>query len=187
MTAEIGRRNLMGAGLLGAAALSGLPTARADATGKPDPTEPPSPAGQTALSPPFDPRIAEEIIAHAKALEAAEAAKSPEDYAKLIPEDYTEISSHFLPMVKGRDEAKKLQEFAKAAPQKIVCSFLTHPKVQVFGDVAILLYISLGVVMDGVGRGDPACRRVTRIYARQDGSWTLVHSHFSSFDYRSTY
>ncbi len=182
MHKELGRRDLFesAAGLGAGVALAGLLT------------EAPHHANAAPVDPYFDQAVADEIIAHANALEAAEARKDPDLYASLLPEDYTEISPHFPMILKGRDTAKRIQEFAKAAPQTIACNFINHPKVNVFGDLAVLLYISVRIVRDGEGRTDAACRRVTRVYAKENATdarpkWSLAHSHFSSFDYKSNY
>jgi uncharacterized protein (TIGR02246 family) len=177
MTGEFGRRRLiestmlLGAGATVGAALVGQAAA----------------APAAAPNPFFDQKVADEIIAHATALEVAETLKDPEKYVALLKEDYTEINPHFSITLKGRDTIKKVQEFNKAAPQKITCNAITNPVVRVYGDVALLLYISLRVIENGEGQTDPACRRVTRVYAKEDGKWGLIHTHFSAFDYKSTY
>ena len=176
MTSGFGRRRLiestmlLGAGATMGASLGGEAVAAA-----------------SAPNPFFDQKIADEIIAHATALEAAEAQKDPDRYVGLLKEDYTEINPHFSITLKGRDTIKKVQEFNKAAPQKITCNAITNPVVRVYGEVALLLYISLRVIENGAGETDPACRRVTRVYAKEDGKWGLIHTHFSAFDYKSTY
>ncbi len=183
MGSELGRRDLFGsAAVLGAGVTLGValadgPNAAAASSG--------NQAGHS--NPYFDQAVADEIVAHANALETAEMQKDPDRYASLLPEDYTEIGPHFAVTLKGRETAKRIQEFAKAAPQTIACNFIDRPAVNVFGELAILLYISIRMVRDAEGRTDPACRRVTRVYAREAGKWTLVHSHFSAFDYKSTY
>jgi uncharacterized protein (TIGR02246 family) len=176
MTGEFGRRRLiestmlLGAGVTVGAALVGEAA-----------------AAPAAVDPFFDRKIADEVIAHATALEVAETLKDPDKYVALLKEDYTEINPHFSITLKGRDTIKKVQEFNKAAPQRITCNAITNPVVRVYGDVALLLYISLRVIENGEGQTDPACRRVTRIYAKEDGKWGLIHTHFSAFDYKSTY
>jgi ketosteroid isomerase-like protein len=181
MTGEFGRRRLIESTmLLGAGATMGAALADVSVGGE-------AVAAVPTLNPFFDQKIADEIITHATSLEVAETLKDTDKYVGLLKEDYTEINPHFSITLKGRDTIRKIQEFNKAAPQKITCNAITNPVVRVYGDVALLLYISLRVIENGAGETDPACRRVTRVYAREDGKWGLVHSHFSAFDYKSTY
>lgn len=161
----VARRDLL-AGAMGVAAMTGAASGAQAA----------APAGEAAR-----------IITLAEALEAAEQAKDPDAWARFVAEDYTELNGHFAMILKGRETGRRMQDFARQTPHKIVGSYLSNPDVQIFGDVAILCYVSLRVVSDREGRVDPACRRVTRIYGRSGDGWTLAHTHFSSFDYVSTY
>ena len=57
---------------------------------------------------------------------------------------------------------------------------MANPKVQVYGDVAILSYNYVGVVQDKDGRNEPVRAKSTRVYVKQRGKWILVHANFGA-------
>ncbi len=56
---------------------------------------------------------------------------------------------------------------------------MVNPKVQVFGDVAILTYNMVGVYKGSDGHVSHEYNRGTRVYHKENGQWMLVHGHFS--------
>ena len=57
---------------------------------------------------------------------------------------------------------------------------MLNPKVQVYGDVAILTYNFAGVVKNKDGELKPSRAKSTRVYAKQGGKWKLVHANFAA-------
>ena len=57
---------------------------------------------------------------------------------------------------------------------------MLNPKVQVYGDVAILTYNFAGVEKDKDGETKPTRAKSTRVYAKINGKWKLVHANFAS-------
>jgi ketosteroid isomerase-like protein len=56
---------------------------------------------------------------------------------------------------------------------------MVNPKVQVYGDTAILSYNYVGVVRDKDGKVTPSNAKSTRVYSKMDGKWMLVHANFA--------
>jgi ketosteroid isomerase-like protein len=50
----------------------------------------------------------------------------------------------------------------------------------VYGDVAILSYNYAGVASNKDGVVEPVRAKSTRVYAKQGGSWKLVHANFAA-------
>ena len=57
-------------------------------------------------------------------------------------------------------------------------NLFANPKVQVYGDVAILSYNFVGMTQDKEGKTEPVRAKSTRVYAKQTGKWMLVHANF---------
>jgi ketosteroid isomerase-like protein len=57
---------------------------------------------------------------------------------------------------------------------------MLNPKVQVYGDVAILSYNYAGMTKDKDGLVKPNKAKSTRVYAKIGGKWMLVHANFGS-------
>lgn len=68
--------------------------------------------------------------------------------------------------------------FTKSAGTVIVAE-MANPKVQVYGDVAILTYSHIGVMMNDDGETAPSSAKSTRVYAKIGGTWRLVHANFA--------
>jgi ketosteroid isomerase-like protein len=54
-----------------------------------------------------------------------------------------------------------------------------QPKVQAYGDVAILTYNFLGVTKNADGETSPMLAKSTRVYVKKGGEWKLVHANFA--------
>lgn len=52
------------------------------------------------------------------------------------------------------------------------------PRVQVYGDTAILTYDYPGITIGADGKSKPAIAKSTRVYAKE-GRWMLVHGNFA--------
>ena len=123
---------------------------------------------------------ADDVIALAKAQWAAQMANAPaEKVMETVADDYTE----FNPTYPTRLDGKKLNEkFAEASAKdatKLVVADMANPKVQVYGDVAILTYNFLGATQDPDGTISQFTAKSTRVYAKKRGDWMLVHANFA--------
>ena len=54
-----------------------------------------------------------------------------------------------------------------------------NAKVQVYGDVAILTYNFLGATQGPDGAINQFTAKSTRVYAKENGEWMLVHANFA--------
>ena len=127
-----------------------------------------------------DQQVAAEVIGLAKAQWAAEMADQPiATIMKDVADGYTEFSGAFPTRIDGKDVNSRLGEAFSADPSQLVAAEMANPKVQVYGDVAILSYNFIGLVQDAEGNVEPSLAKSTRIYARQGGAWKLVHANFA--------
>ena len=127
-----------------------------------------------------DPKVAAEVIELAKAQWAAEIANKPiADQLASLADDYTEINNDFPVRVDGKALNSRLGEAGLKDGGKSLVADLANAKVQVYGDTAILSYNYLGMVQSKDGKVKPQTGKSTRVYAKIDGKWKLVHAHFS--------
>jgi ketosteroid isomerase-like protein len=125
-----------------------------------------------------DPRVAAEIIALARAQWASEIAGQPAaQQMASVADDYTEFNGDYPTRIDGKDMATRMSEIAPYA--KPVFADLSNPKVQVYGDTAILTYNYAGITRGADGKVNPAVAKSTRVYVRQGGQWKLVHANFA--------
>ncbi len=127
-------------------------------------------------------QVADEIIAMVKAQWAAQAA-DPGNVAeafKNVADDYTEFNDSFSTRIDGKSISMSLAEPAGKAPGRRVAAELLNPKVQVYGDVAILTYNFAGFNKNKDGELKPFKAKSTRVYAKQNGQWKMVHANFGS-------
>jgi ketosteroid isomerase-like protein len=130
-----------------------------------------------------DPKIAAEVMAAARAQWAVEAAGGPiaEEMAT-VADDYTEFNPDYPVRLDGKTANAKLYEASERDGTKPIAADMMNPKVQVYGDVAILTYSYTGVTQAKDGKTKAGTGKSTRVYARQNGQWKLVHAHFSSVE-----
>ena len=124
----------------------------------------------------------DEIIGIVKAQWAAEMT-DPGNIAeqfKNIADDYTEFNSDFSTRLEGKAIAMKLTEATSKDPGRTLAGEMLNPKVQVYGDVAILSYNYAGVSKNKDGETKSNRAKSTRVYAKQGGSWKLVHANFAA-------
>jgi len=126
------------------------------------------------------PAVTAEIIGIVKAQWAAENQKNLAESQKNIAEDYTELNGDAATRVEGRALEARFAEALNKDPGTSVASEMLNPKVQVYGDVAILSYNYLGYGQDKDGTVKPNRAKSTRVYAKQGGKWILVHANFAA-------
>jgi ketosteroid isomerase-like protein len=126
-------------------------------------------------------QTADEIIGIVKAQWAAEIAdpNSIAEQYKNYADDYTEFNSDYSTRIDGKSLSMRLTEPAGKDPTRSVAAEMLNPKVQVYGDVAILTYNFAGVTKDKDGVMTPARAKSTRVYAKLNGKWKLVHANFA--------
>ena len=126
-----------------------------------------------------DPKVAAEVMGLARAQWAAEIAKQPAaTQLASAADDYTEFNPDSPTRLDGKDLAMRMT----AVPPDVttVLADMQNPKVQVYGDTAILTYNYTGMTRAADGKIKPATGKSTRVYVRQGGRWMLVHAHFSA-------
>ena len=125
-------------------------------------------------------QVADEIIAIVKAQWAAENQRHVAEAMKNIADDYTEFNGDFATRLEGKEMAMRLSEANAKDSGQVLASELANPKVQVYGDVAILSYNYVGLVQDKDGKTEPVRAKSTRVYVKQGGKWMLVHANFGA-------
>ena len=125
-----------------------------------------------------DPAVASEIIALARNQWAAEiAGKGAADQLATVADDYTEFNPDYPTLLVGKAMATAMLSVPQAGVS--VFSDMQNPRVQVYGDTAILTYNFAGIGKGQDGKITPNTAKSTRVYVRQGGRWMLVHANFA--------
>ena len=125
-----------------------------------------------------DARVAAEIMALARAQWASDMTGQPAaQQMATVADDYTEFNAQFPTRIDGKTMALRMTEIAPDA--KTVFADMQNPKVQVYGNTAILTYNYAGMTRGADGKIKPATAKSTRVYARSGGQWMLVHANFA--------
>lgn len=128
-----------------------------------------------------NPKVAAEVMALARAQWAAEiAGKSVTEQTVSVADDYTEFSAGAPIRVDGKAMNNRLYEAATKDGSKPLVSDMINPKVQVYGDTAILTYNFVGMLLSKDGKVEPNNAVSTRVYSLVNGKWMLVHGHFTA-------
>ena len=127
-----------------------------------------------------DEEVAKEVIAITKAQWAAEiAGKSAGSIMEIAADEYTEFNPGAPTRLDGKALNMAISEANADSSAKFVLGEMTNEKVQVYGDVAILTYNFIGAMKDKDGTVEPNLAKSTRVYAKMDGTWKLVHANFA--------
>ena len=130
-----------------------------------------------------DEQIAQEVMALARAQwQAAIDQRPTAETMKDVADDYTEFDRGIPTRVDGKAMNMRFAEAYAGGPGGLVAADMANPKVQVYGDVAILSYNFIGAVRTADGAIEPSLAKSTRVYAKIDGRWQLVHANFASAD-----
>lgn len=125
-----------------------------------------------------DPKAAAEVMALARAQWASEiAGQSAEQQMVAVADDYTEFNPDYPTRIDGKAMATRMTDIAPYA--KTVFADMQNPKVQVYGDTAILTYNFAGITRGPDGKTSPNLAKSTRVYVRSGGQWKLVHANFA--------
>jgi ketosteroid isomerase-like protein len=126
-----------------------------------------------------NPRVAAEIMTIVRSQWAAEISnQSGAQQLVAVADDYTEFNPDYPTLLVGKPMAIAMT--AIAPDVKPVFSEMQNPRVQVYGDTAILTYNFAGLTRGADGKVKPTVGKSTRVYARQGGKWMLVHAHFAA-------
>jgi len=123
------------------------------------------------------PTVEDEIIALTYKLWKAEDDKDTATRNKYTADDYTEFNSDYATRIEGKTKNFNLSD-ANAKGGASLANEMLNPKVQVFGDVAILSYNYAGVLKDNAGKVTGSKAKSTRVYVNMNGTWKLVHANF---------
>ena len=126
-------------------------------------------------------QIADEIMGMVKAGWAAQAA-DPGNVAesfKNVADDYTEFNGDYSTRIDGKSVSMNLAEPSGKAPGRRVAAEMLNPKVQVYGDAAILTYNFAGINKNKDGELKSFRAKSTRVYVKQGGKWKMVHANFA--------
>ena len=123
---------------------------------------------------------ADEVIALAKAQWEAQLLNAPAaKVMETVADDYTEFNPVYPTRLDGKELNKRFAEASEKSTDKLVVAEMANPKVQIYGDVAILTYNFLGATQDADGAINQTTAKSTRVYAKQGGDWMLVHANFA--------
>jgi ketosteroid isomerase-like protein len=127
-----------------------------------------------------DAKVAAEVMALARAQWAAEVAgKSMAEQSASTAADYTEFNPDYPALIVGKELADRLTAASVSDGSRTLAADMVNPRVQVYGDTAILTYNFVGVGRDKDGKNAPGAAKSTRVYAKMDGKWMLVHANFA--------
>ena len=123
---------------------------------------------------------ADEVIALTKAQWQAQIANAPASEAmKAVADDYTEFNDVSPTRLDGKSLNMRFAEGYENDAVKVLVAEMANPKVQVYGDVAILTYNYVAVLQGPDGAVISSSLKSTRVYAKDDGEWMLVHANFA--------
>jgi ketosteroid isomerase-like protein len=125
-----------------------------------------------------NPQVAAEITALARAQWASEIAGEPMGQQNAtLADDYTEFNGDFPTLLVGKTMSTRMGEVTPG--DKAMYSDMRNAHVQVYGDTAILTYNFAGLRRAADGKVAPSLAKSTRVYARMNGQWKLVHANFA--------
>jgi len=125
-----------------------------------------------------NPQVAAEVMALARAQWASEIAGAPMPQQNMsLADDYTEFNGDFPTLLIGKAMSTRMGEVTPN--DKAMYSDMRNAHVQVYGDTAILTHNFAGLRRAADGKVNPSLAKSTRVYARQDGQWKLVHANFA--------
>jgi len=124
--------------------------------------------------------VADQVIAVTKAQWAAEMKNDVAAAMKNVADDYTEFNPDYPTRLDGKAMNVRLSEAFNSGSGDTVAAEMANPKVQVYGDVAILTYNYIGAAKNKDGEIESVKAKSTRVYVKQGGQWMLVHANFAS-------
>ena len=129
---------------------------------------------QTASS-----QVGEELIAVVKAEWAAGRQKNVAEAMKNIANDCTQFNGDAATRLEGKALLTRVSEAGNKDSGTALSDEMLNPKVQLYGDVAIVSYNYFGQAQDKDGKVTANRAKSTRVYVKQEGKWMLVHANFA--------
>ena len=128
-----------------------------------------------------DPKVAAEIMALARAQWAGEiagqsAAEQMATSGRRLHGVQCRLSG---PYRRQGIERQECSEAFLSDSGKTLVADMVNPKVQVYGDTAILTYNFVGAARDKDGKVSANAAKSTRVYSKIGGKWMLVHANFA--------
>jgi len=123
------------------------------------------------------PSVEDDIIVLTYKLWKAENSKDMAFRDKHVADDYTELNSSYSTRIDGKSKNFTLSDASFSGGTSLADEML-NPKVQVYGDVAILTYNFAGVIKDKEGKVTPSKAKSSRVYVKMGNDWKLVHANF---------
>jgi len=138
-------------------------------------------AASTAVLADGHDEAAKEVMARAyeqwQAFNDRDIAKAMEQVA----DEYTEFNSGVATRVDGKALNSRMAEAGNQDSAEGILAEMLNPKVQVYGNVAILSYNYMGMSKDKESKTTPFRAKSTRVYVKNDeGAWMLVHANFGA-------
>ena len=131
-----------------------------------------------AALPPSDEEAARAVIARERASFDAWQRKDKNFFAGFLADDATYFGA-MNPYLETDPKANFLPKFEQMTEMfKMLDVQMYNPRVQVYGDTAVLTYNSAQTVNVG-GRVMNYTGKMTSVYVRQNGVWRVVHGHES--------
>jgi len=122
--------------------------------------------------------ITRALVARERAAFEAWQRKDKAFYADYMADDATYFGPT-NPYLETDPKVNFLPKFEQIAERyKIVDWQMYNPRVQVYGDAAVLTY-NVQSVLDVAGRPMQYTAKVSQVYVRQGGAWRVVHGHES--------
>ncbi len=124
--------------------------------------------------------VADDVIALAKAQWQAQVANAPASKVmETVADDYTEFNPLYPTRLDGKALNTRFAEAFEKDAAKLLVAEMANPKVQVYGDVAILTYNFVGATQGPDGTISQSTAKSTRVYAKKGREWMLVHANFA--------
>lgn len=124
--------------------------------------------------------VADEVIGVVKAEWAANRQKNVAEGMKNVAEDCTQFTGDAATRIEGKALLTRLAEAGSKDSETTLSDEMLNPKVQVYGDVAIVSYNFLGQTQDKDGKVTTNRAKSSRVYVKQAGKWMLVHGNFAA-------
>ncbi len=124
--------------------------------------------------------IEEEVIRLTKAAWAGDMEKNVAASVASLADDYTEFNGDYATRIEGKALNQRLYEGGNKDSGKILAGEMLNPKVQVYGNTAILTYNYAGISQDKDGKVTPSRAKSTRVYIKDGNTWKLVHANFAA-------
>lgn len=123
--------------------------------------------------------IEDEVIRLTKAAWAGDMEKNIAASMASLADDYTEFNADYATRIEGKALNQRLQEGSNKDSGKTLAAEMLNPKVQVYGNTAILTYNYAGISQDKDGKTTPSRAKSTRVFVKDGNTWKLVHANFA--------